>query len=141
MPTVPTNIEMAKRFKELGFIEDPMFSQPMLLAWRPADDGSIIFMYSTQLNGGVACSAPRLPAFSFPLGLSQEKMDAFLEMGVDFTVNDDGDIAIRQALLDIASFYTDHVEHYKAEPKPDPDSIMGIMNNIKDLADEIKGGA
>ena len=106
MPTVPTNIEMAKRFKELGFIEDPMFSQPMLLAWRPA-----------------------------------EKMDAFLEMGVDFTVNDDGDIAIRQALLDIASFYTDHVEHYKAEPKPDPDSIMGIMNNIKDLADEIKGGA
>jgi|TARA_R110000824_G_scaffold67977_3_gene176078 hypothetical protein len=31
-------------------------------------------------------------------------------------------------------------ETVQLHKRPDPDSIMGIMNNIKSLSDEIKGG-
>ena len=135
-PQTLTNRQMAARFLKLGFRKSNIALSRNAHYWKYPGH-SALFFYSKNENGGVAASCPDHPEFSFPLGLSTAKFEQFLEMGVAFRLNDNGEVHLRQALLDIAGHFVKCLE----TAEPDPDSIMGIMNNIKSLADEIKGGA
>ena len=140
MPTPLSNRQMATRLMKLGFQKSDIVLSRNSHYWTYPGTNALFF-YSKFVEGGVGASCPNHEDFSFPIGLRQDKFEKFLEMGVDFSFDEDRRLGHRQALLDIAGHFAKSLEEKETETEPDPDSIMGIMNNIKSLADEIKGGA
>jgi hypothetical protein len=138
MANLITNRQMAARLRKLGFRKSDIALSRNAHYWVYPDTNALFF-YSKSEHGGVAASCPDHKTYSFPLGLTAEKFDQFCEMGVEFPIDENGELTVREALLAIAAHFADNIEN--EQPEPAPDSIMGIMNNIKQLADEIEGGA
>ena len=143
MPTPLTNRQMALNFLNLGFQKSDIALSRNAHYWKYPGTNALFF-YSKFEDGGVGSSCPNHEDYSFPIGLRQEKFEKFLEMGVDFSFDENGQLGHRQALLDIAEHFVKNLEptetETETETEPDPDSIMGIMADIKRRSDAILGG-
>lgn len=147
-----TNRQMAAAFRRIGFRKSNLQLARNGFSYEHPD-GKALFTFGKGEGMNVTCSAPgedRL--WSFPLGITEEKFLEFQDADIPFPwcLKDQRvgqHITNREVLLCVARAYGSMCER-RAEQnikpqaaEPDPDSIMGIMNNIKSLSDEIKGGA
>jgi|15BtaG_2_1085339.scaffolds.fasta_scaffold04587_7 hypothetical protein len=139
-----TNRQMAQAFRRMGFKKSNLQLARNGFSYEHPD-GKALFSFGKGEGMNVTCSAPgedRL--WSFPLGITEEKFLEFQDAGIPFPwcLKDQRvgqHITNREVLLCVARAYGSMCER-RAEQNIDPDSIMGIMNNIKSLSDEIKGG-
>ena len=107
-----TNRQMSAAFKKLGFNKSNLQLARNGLSYKHPLSGAL-FTFAKAENGGITCSAPgEDKLWSFPIGLSQEKFEAFEQAGVEFPLdkNSTEQISLREALLCIARGFASHVE-------------------------------
>tara|TARA_R110002020_G_scaffold3690_2_gene16350 strand:+ start:1667 stop:1984 length:318 start_codon:yes stop_codon:yes gene_type:complete len=103
---------MAAAFKKLGFSKSQLQLARTGLSYKHSLSPAL-FTFSKSENGGITCSAPgEDKLWSFPIGLSQEKFEAFEQAGIVFPWDENSTehISLREALLCIARGFASHKE-------------------------------
>jgi hypothetical protein len=111
-----TNRQMSAAFKKLGFNKSNLQLARNGLSYKHPLSGAL-FTFAKAENGGITCSAPgEDKLWSFPIGLSQEKFEAFEQAGVEFPLdkNSTEQISLREALLCIARSFGEMIEKKEA---------------------------
>jgi hypothetical protein len=143
------NRQMSAAFKKLGFRKSDLQLTRMGISYKHPWSKAL-FTFAKAENGGIACSAPgEDKMWSFPIGLTQEKFEAFEQAGIRFPLVEGSNadqIGIREVLLCIARGFGEMLEEevecdecgeveYRAHMVQGPNGLLIHEDCVEEVAD------
>lgn len=144
-----TNRQMSAAFKKLGFNKSNLQLARNGLSYKHPLSGAL-FTFAKAENGGITCSAPgEDKLWSFPIGLTQEKFEAFEQAGIRFPWVEGSNadqIGVREVLLCIARGFGEMLEEevkcdecgeveYRAHMVQGPNGLLIHEDCVEEVAD------